>query len=248
MINTKEGCVKQWLDSTKSWVRPPFFLSCPTGRLVAKKVSYYVHLPRLAYCRDGWFVFNNCTLETQQVTLTGLNRMYSVSLFAKNKAMLCRVLVSLDLSSMYVSLTTLRTLSEKQRRNKTECFYTACGTTLQRETNSIPGFAKGCCFRNALESFPSSSARFLITVTCNVDFEDEWGQFSYNIFLHTSFDLTLANEILVYRRCHKTYEVAKCSFLNNLYATLQLCNGFITWFPWLNYSWEVKMYSQQVFL
>ena len=34
------------------------------------------------------------------ITLTGLKRMYSVSLFAKNKAMLCRVLVSLDFSNM----------------------------------------------------------------------------------------------------------------------------------------------------
>ena len=30
----------------------------------------------------------------------------------------------------------------------------------------LPGFAKGCCLRNALASFFSSSARFLITVTC----------------------------------------------------------------------------------
>ena len=37
-----------------------------------------------------------------------------MSLFARNKAMLCKVLVSLDLSNMYVSLTTLRTFSEKE--------------------------------------------------------------------------------------------------------------------------------------
>ena len=37
-----------------------------------------------------------------------------MSLFARNKAMLCKVLVSLDFSNMYVSLTTLRTFSEKE--------------------------------------------------------------------------------------------------------------------------------------
>ena len=52
--------------------------------------------------------------QARNITLTGLNRIYSVSLFARNKAMLCKVLVSLDLSNMYVSLTTLRTFSEKE--------------------------------------------------------------------------------------------------------------------------------------
>lgn len=73
-----------------------------------------------------WFIQHNiwwismpfsCSIETWgKVTLTGLNRMYSVSLLAKNKAMLWRVLVSLDFSSMYVSLTTFRTFSGKKKK------------------------------------------------------------------------------------------------------------------------------------
>ena len=61
-------------------------------------------------------VFGNDRKRIKLLTLTGLNSMYSVSLLAKNSAILCKVLVSLDLSNMYVSLTTLRTFSETQKK------------------------------------------------------------------------------------------------------------------------------------
>ena len=53
-------------------------------------------------------------------TLTGLKRIYSVSLLARNTDMLCSVLASLDFNNMYVSLTTLRMFSEKIRSRKND--------------------------------------------------------------------------------------------------------------------------------
>ena len=53
----------------------------------------------------------------QHITFTGLNRIYSVSLFAKYKHRLCIVVGSFDFSNIYVSLTILRTASEITTRD-----------------------------------------------------------------------------------------------------------------------------------